>query len=75
MKPSLWTVLLLSFSALAFAPERAKADLDYLVGIGPRVAGSPAAAQAAEYLAAQARAAGYTVEFQSFSYTRSRDTG
>ncbi|RIH82413.1 Aminopeptidase YwaD [Calidithermus terrae] len=75
MKPSLWTVLLLSFSVLAFAPERAKADLDYLVGIGPRVAGSPAAAQAAEYLAAQARAAGYAVEFQPFSYTRSRDTG
>lgn len=75
MKRGLWLVLLLGFSALSFAPERAKADLDYLVGIGPRVAGSPAAAQAAEYLARQARAAGYVVEFQPFSYTRSRDTG
>jgi aminopeptidase YwaD len=75
MKPGLWVALLLSFCALSFAPERAKADLDYLVGIGPRVTGSPAAAQAAEYLAQQARAAGYLAEFQPFSYTRSRDTG
>ncbi len=59
----------------AFSTERMQADLQALLAQGPRVAGTPAAQAAAEYLAAELRKAGYTVEFFPFTYSRTRDQG
>jgi hypothetical protein len=61
--------------ALAFDAPQAEADMKALLTNGPRVAGTPAASQAAEYLAVELRKVGYTVEFMPFSYTRTRDLG
>jgi len=61
--------------AQAFSLERMQADLQALLAQGPRVAGTPAAAAAGEYLAAELRKAGYTVEFFPFTYSRTRDQG
>lgn len=59
----------------AFSNERMAFDLTTLQSQGPRIAGTPSAFAAGEYLAAEARKAGYTVEFQEFSYQRTRDLG
>ena len=59
----------------AFSTERMQADLQALQSQGPRVAGTPAVAAAGEYLAAELRKAGYTVEFFPFTYSRTRDLG
>lgn len=59
----------------AFSTERMQADLQALQSQGPRVAGTPAVAAAGEYLAAELRKAGYTVEFFPFTYSRTRDQG
>ncbi|RMH53615.1 MAG: M20/M25/M40 family metallo-hydrolase [Deinococcus-Thermus bacterium] len=78
MKRLAWGVGLgLALLALAqpFSLERMQADLRALLAQGPRVAGTPAAAAAAEYLAEELRRAGYSVEFQSFTYSRTRDLG
>ncbi len=53
------------------APSGASAfvHVQQLAGvIGPRVAGTPAERQAAEYMAAQFRQYGYTVEFHTFQF-------
>jgi Zn-dependent M28 family amino/carboxypeptidase len=52
-----------------------KSGVEALTGFGPRVTGSPAGAQAAEYLAEQYRRLGYQVEFQEFSYPKVEDLG
>lgn len=74
----LWTVVLAI--ALAVAPAigwaqstpsgaPAFAHVQHLAGvIGPRVAGTPAERQAAEYMAAQFRQYGYAVEFHTFQF-------
>jgi hypothetical protein len=61
--------------AQAFSLERMQADLQALLAQGPRVAGTPAMAAAGEYLAAELRKVGYTVEFFPFTYDRTRDQG
>lgn len=70
-------VLLLSLLSvsLAFSTERMSADITALLSQGPRIAGTPSANAASEYLAFEFRKAGYTVEFQTFSYSRTRDQG
>lgn len=50
-------------------------DLKALLSGGPRVAGSAATRQAADYLAGRYRALGYQVRLEPFSYVRTRDTG
>lgn len=59
----------------AFTQERMSADLGALFSQGPRVAGTPAGRAAGDYLAAELKKAGYTVEFLPFTYTRTRDQG
>ena len=61
--------------AQAFSLERMQADLQALLAQGPRVAGTPAVAAAGEYLAAELRKVGYTVEFFPFTYSRTREQG
>jgi hypothetical protein len=60
---------------LAFSTERASKDMAAFMAQGPRVAGTPPLTAAGEYIATELRQVGYTVEFQPFSYVRSRDTG
>ena len=59
--------------AQAFSTERMQADLEALLSQGPRVAGLPATTAAGEYLAAELRKVRYMVEFQPFTYSRTRD--
>jgi len=59
----------------AFSLERMQADLQALLSQGPRVTGFPATIAAGEYLANELRKVGYTVEFQPFTYSRTRDQG
>lgn len=59
----------------AFTSARMNADLRALLSQGPRVAGTPAGRAAGDYLAAELKKVGYTVEFQPFSYSRTRDQG
>jgi hypothetical protein len=49
-----------------FDGARAFTDLEKIVDIGPRPAGSPGAARTREYIAAELKAAGLTVEEQAF---------
>ena len=49
-----------------FDSARAFADLKKIVDIGPRPAGSPGAARTREYITAELKAAGLTVEEQAF---------
>ncbi|MBW4467091.1 MAG: M28 family peptidase [Pegethrix bostrychoides GSE-TBD4-15B] len=51
------------------------ADVDALVAIGARVAGTPASEQASRYLEAEFRQAGYVTEIQPFSYSKFVDRG
>lgn len=70
-----WGLPLILSWALAFDTGQADADMRALLANGPRVAGSSSASRAAEYLAAELRKAGYTVEFMPFTYNRTRDQG
>ena len=73
---SLLLALVLALTAAApgsaqTAPSGASAfnHVQHLAGvIGPRVAGTPADRQAAEYMAAQFRQYGYSVEFHTFQF-------
>lgn len=60
---------------LAFSTERAAKDMSAFLAHGPRVAGTPPLTAAGDYLASELRQVGYTVDFQTFSYVRSRDVG
>jgi Iap family predicted aminopeptidase len=59
----------------AFTHERMSADLGAFLSQGPRVAGTPAGRAAGDYLAAELKKVGYSVEFLPFTYTRTRDQG
>ncbi len=62
---------------LASGLESGKANqtVESLVGFGPRVAGSPAMDQAANYLIDQYKKAGYVAEIAPFQYPRYDDLG
>jgi aminopeptidase YwaD len=56
-------------------PARANRDVQTLVGFGPRVAGSPALENAANYLIAEYKKAGFDAKIQPFTYPRLSDVG
>jgi aminopeptidase YwaD len=51
------------------------ADVEALVNMGPRVAGTPVMEQASDYLIEQYRQAGYVTEIQTFTYSKFVDRG
>ena len=53
-------------AAMAFDGARALEHVRQLVAIGPRVAGTPGAEQARDYITAQMKALGLTVDEQAF---------
>jgi hypothetical protein len=55
-----------SKAASGFSGTRALADVRRLVAIGPRVAGTPGAAKARDYITEQLKAAGLAVQEQAF---------
>ncbi len=55
--------------------SRADEDVEALVKLGPRVAGTPVMDQASTYLIAEYRKAGYITEVQTFSYPKFQDLG
>jgi hypothetical protein len=59
-------------TAAGFNGTRALADVRQLVAIGPRVAGTPGAAKARDYITGQLRAAGLEVREQAFDATTPR---
>lgn len=50
-------------------------DVEALVSLGPRVAGTSAAEQASAYLIEEYRKAGYVTQIQTFSYSKVEDQG
>lgn len=56
-------------------PGRAGADVQALVELGPRVAGTPVMDKASSYLVQEYRKAGYTTEIQTFNYSKFEDMG
>lgn len=56
-------------------PGRAGADVEALVKLGPRVAGTSVMKQASSYLIEEYRQAGYTTEIQTFKYPKFEDLG
>ncbi|MBW4524380.1 MAG: M28 family peptidase [Phormidium tanganyikae FI6-MK23] len=68
------TVILIATHSL-FAADSLYADVQALVNLGARVAGSPTAERASEYLSNQYRKAGYEVEIQTFTYPKFADAG
>lgn len=67
--------LILVPMASALEPGKANQTVESLVGFGPRVAGSPAMEQAANYLIEQYKKAGYVAEISPFQYARYEDQG
>lgn len=59
----------------AHSSSRVYADVQALVAIGPRVAGTPAVEKARDYLLARYREAGYVTEVETFSYPKFLDKG
>lgn len=55
--------------------SNAQADLQKLVAMGPRVAGTPVMEQASSYLQQAYRSAGYVTEVQTFTYSKFEDQG
>lgn len=56
-------------------PGRAGADVQALVKLGPRVAGTPVMEKASTYLLQEYRKAGYIAEVQTFTYSKFEDLG
>ncbi|CAA9298204.1 Arginyl aminopeptidase @ Leucyl aminopeptidase [uncultured Coleofasciculus sp.] len=56
-------------------PGRASADVQALVALGPRVAGTPVMDKASSYLLEEYRKAGYVAEVQTFTYSKFQDLG
>jgi aminopeptidase YwaD len=56
-------------------PARANRDVQKLVGFGPRVAGSPALENAANYLIDEYKKIGFEAKIQTFTYPRLSDLG
>ena len=61
-----------SKAASGFSGTRALADVRRLVAIGPRVAGTPGAAKARDYITEQLKAAGLAVQEQAFDASTPR---
>ncbi len=61
-----------SKAASGFSGTRALADVRKLVAIGPRVAGTPGAAKARDYITEQLKAAGLAVQEQAFDASTPR---
>lgn len=59
-------------SPVASAPN---ADVQTLVGLGPRVTGTPVMDKATAYLVEEFRQAGYMTELQTFTYPKYEDLG
>lgn len=57
------------------AQRSTNADVDALVKLGPRVAGTPVMEQASGYLVEEFRKAGYVATIQPFTYTKYVDQG
>ncbi len=55
--------------------SRAGADVEALVKLGPRVAGTSVMERASSYLIEEYRQAGYTTEIQTFKYPKFEDLG
>lgn len=55
--------------------NRTHADVQALVNLGPRVAGTPVTEKASAYLIDQYRKAGYITEVQTFTYSKFQDLG
>jgi aminopeptidase YwaD len=55
--------------------NRTQADVENLVNLGPRVAGTPVMEKASSYLIDQYRKAGYITEVQTFTYQKFADLG
>ncbi|MBD1908046.1 M28 family metallopeptidase [Funiculus sociatus GB2-A5] len=75
-----WWVIIgtLLFSLLgvkAQPPSRVHADVMTLVGLGPRVAGTPTIQKARDYLLAEYRESGYVTEVGTFTYPKFLDNG
>lgn len=62
-------------SSLETLRDRAGADVNALVKLGPRVAGTPAMEQASAYLLEEYRKAGYVADIQTFTYSKFEDRG
>lgn len=56
-------------------PGRAGADVQTLVKLGPRVAGTPVMDKASSYLMQEYRKAGYVTQIQTFKYPKFEDNG
>jgi len=56
-------------------PGRAGADVEALVELGPRVAGTPVMEKASSYLIEEYRKAGYVTQVQTFTYPKFEDLG
>jgi len=70
---ALLLVCLPTFGTLT--PDSAEADVQALVGFGPRVPGTPASEQARTYLMREYSQAGYVTELRSFTYPKFEDLG
>ena len=70
---ALLLVCLPTFGTLT--PNSAEADVQALVGFGPRVPGTPASEQARTYLMREYSQAGYITEHRSFTYPKFEDLG
>ena len=68
-------ILVATPSASALEVNRAGADVEALVKLGPRVAGTKVMEQARTYLIEEYRKAGYVVEIQTFTYPKFVDLG
>ncbi|WP_033364908.1 M28 family metallopeptidase [Mastigocladopsis repens] len=55
--------------------NRTFADVQALVNLGPRVAGTPVMQKASAYLVDEYRKAGYVTEVQTFTYSKFQDLG
>ncbi|KAF3885813.1 MULTISPECIES: M28 family peptidase [Nostocales] len=55
--------------------NRTLADVEALVNLGPRVAGTPVMEKASSYLVDEYRKAGYVTEVQTFTYSKFQDNG
>ncbi len=55
--------------------NRTFTDVQALVNLGPRVAGTPVMEKASAYLIEQYRKAGYVAEIQTFTYSKFQDLG
>jgi len=68
-------ILVVCPAASAVESGRAGADVQTLVNLGPRVAGTPVMDKASAYLIQEYRQAGYVTQVQTFTYQKFEDLG